>query len=604
MAIMLKCIGRRRHGIMKNNYSLIGIIYRNTYEYFKKARIWALIEQGAFFSRAFILVWRIRVTQYLFEEVISANHGELIASNIIYYLILVGGAMIIEEILSGTSGYLLSKNSYSNMGKFMVDFQAKLGRIKAINFEKADFLDKINRAKECIEYESLGRFTSICLQILGYYLVVIVLTGRYLFQLYPPLILIIIFAFIPSVIGRFIQIKYFKDLEDFDATIRRQADYYKSTIVDRKYFKETRILGGFQFLYQLYKNAVRSMVEKHWKVEKKLFLIQMSLSVISFIGLGIAITLLVNATMNQEISIGAFATVFLALSQIFSLMEELVTDRLNQFGETYVQVANFYRIMDMEEVSTKTEALSIEEGIKTTGISFQYPYGQDLAIDGIDIEIEAGKTYAIVGENGSGKSTLVRLLLGIYSVEQGTINLFGLDTNEILGSSLYRLSSAVFQNFQRYQMTLQDNVWISDMKQLPDTSKVKEALTKSQFVFNDIKLEQMLSPEFGGIDLSGGQWQRVAIARAIHRSYELIMLDEPTAAIDPIEEAHLFNQFRKLTNNKTALIVTHRLASARNADEIIVMEKGKVVEKGTHKQLMALKGIYCHMWHSQEYWYQ
>ncbi|MBF0780648.1 MULTISPECIES: ABC transporter ATP-binding protein [unclassified Granulicatella] len=551
--------------------------------------------------QAVLWIIGLQFTQHVFDLVVS-YHNQSMIQNIVYSLMFVGIIKVCEEIVSGIKRYLLSKNSYSNMGKFMVDFQQKLGKIEAIHFEHSQFLDRINRAKECLEYESLGHFASNCLHILGYYSILIVLTGWYLYNLYPPLVFIVLFAFIPSCIGRVLQIKYANHLEEMTVSSRRQAHYYKKTIVDRQYFKETRLLGGFHFFHTLYKQSIEAIVRTHWKCEKKLFILQLTLSIVAFIGLSAAVGLLVVATLDQEISIGAFASVFVALSQLFSLMDELVMNKLDQFGETYVQVANFYRLMDMEEASNQKGDILVDKGIEANGVFFKYPDNKNMTLKGIHAHIETGKTYALVGENGSGKSTFVRLLLGLYAPKHGQINLFGLDTSCVLGSHLYSSSSAVFQHFQHYQMSLQDNVWISKTTADINVQNIKKALEKSQFK-RKISGECMLSPEFSGIDLSKGEWQRVAIARALYREHELIVLDEPTSAIDPIEEVRLFYQFKNMTKNKTALIVTHRLASAKYADEIIVMSKGKIVEKGTHQQLMALNGVYCHMWKSQEHWY-
>ena len=235
--------------------------------------------------------------------------------------------------------------------------------------------------------------------------------------------------------------------------------------------------------------------------------------------------------------------------------------------------------------------------------SFCYPGRDTAAIDGASLSIASGETIAIVGENGAGKSTLVRLLTGLYGPDEGTVTIGGLDSKKIHPSAVFSGISGVFQRYQRYKMTLGDNVTISSATGTPDDDNIQGALDKAEFNEDGLLLDSMLSPEFDGIDLSGGQWQRLAIARGLYRSSDFIVLDEPTAAIDPIEETRIYNQFKRLAKDKSAIIVTHRLGSTKLADRIVVMDAGKIVDSGTHDELIARPGKYAEMWMAQAAWY-
>lgn len=225
-------------------------------------------------------------------------------------------------------------------------------------------------------------------------------------------------------------------------------------------------------------------------------------------------------------------------------------------------------------------------------------------MDGINLTIREGETLAIVGENGSGKSTLTRLLMGLYLPTAGTIEIDGIDMKTISPKTLYRDVSAVFQRYQCYKMTVRDNTQISD----EESRKAAEGVLRQvDFPIASEKftegMETMLGKDFGGIDLSGGQWQRLAIARGLYRVHDLIVLDEPTAAIDPIEEAKIYRKFAEISKDKTAVIVTHRLGSVHMADRIIVMDEGKIVDMGVHEELMEKKGLYYEMYQAQAKWY-
>ena len=223
------------------------------------------------------------------------------------------------------------------------------------------------------------------------------------------------------------------------------------------------------------------------------------------------------------------------------------------------------------------------------------------------MNIKKGETVAVVGENGSGKTTLVRLLTGLYLPSEGDILYGKANTKTASVHSLFKNISAVFQKYQRYQMTLRENIAISDMAGIASDAAldgicVQAGVEKTTNSFYN-GYDTMLSREFDGVDLSGGQWQRVAIARSFFRSHQLIVLDEPTAAIDPIEETKIYNRFAEISKDKTAIIVTHRLGSVKLADRILVMKQGKLVEHGTHTELMEAGGEYARLYKSQEQWY-
>jgi ATP-binding cassette subfamily B protein len=227
-------------------------------------------------------------------------------------------------------------------------------------------------------------------------------------------------------------------------------------------------------------------------------------------------------------------------------------------------------------------------------------------VDNVSIEIKPGETIAVVGENGAGKTTLVRLLTGLYTPTSGKITLNGMKTSEVNNKSLFDGISGVFQNFQRYKMTLGENIKISDFFNFYQTDLV---LSESGVDFennNTFPNEKntMLSREFDGIDLSGGEWQRVAIARGLYRRHNIIVLDEPTAAIDPIEESRIYRKFVEISKEKTAIIVTHRLGSTKIADRVIVMDKGKIINIGSHDELMQNCKLYSEMFNAQAVWYK
>lgn len=261
------------------------------------------------------------------------------------------------------------------------------------------------------------------------------------------------------------------------------------------------------------------------------------------------------------------------------------------------------RFLNEEKEMGREEELSKVGDIVLKNVSFKYPNAKENSLSNINLTIKAGTSLAIVGENGAGKSTLTKLIMGLYTPSEGVVQYGAEDIAKYSNTSKFKNISAVFQKFIKYKLSAEDNVRISDIS---SQDSIESASSKINLSFEDFKInnETMLCREFGGQDLSGGQWQRIAIARGLYRPHDLIVLDEPTAAIDPIEEANVFSTFKKLSNDKTCIFVTHRLGSTQIADKIIVMENGEIVEEGTNQELINLKGKYYHLLESQAKWYE
>ena len=241
-------------------------------------------------------------------------------------------------------------------------------------------------------------------------------------------------------------------------------------------------------------------------------------------------------------------------------------------------------------------------------VSFTYPGTDTAAVDGVSVDLVPGTTVALVGVNGAGKTTLAKLLLGLYVPSSGDVMRGTVNTRDATRQDIRERTSAVFQNFQRYQMTLRDNVVLADVTRAEDEEAVIQALERggvpAELWQGAEGLDLMLSREFGTRDLSLGQWQRVAIARGLFREHDLILLDEPTASIDPLEEQAVYERFMEIAAGRTAILVTHRLGSARLADRILVMRDGRIVEDGTHRQLLERRGLYHEMFTAQADWYE
>lgn len=245
--------------------------------------------------------------------------------------------------------------------------------------------------------------------------------------------------------------------------------------------------------------------------------------------------------------------------------------------------------------------------IVADNVSFAYPGSDHTVVQDVSLRIRPGERIAIVGKNGAGKSTLVRLLTGLYLPDSGTVCLDGIDSASEAALTLRGQIGAVFQDYVPWQLTARDNIGIGNLAMIDDDSALVEAADRAGIA--DLvdslpdRLDTWLGREFGERDLSGGQWQRVALARAFVRESRLLVLDEPTAALDPLAEQRLFERFASLTEGRTAIMISHRLGPARYADRVIVMDAGRIVEAGHHDDLIRHGGLYARMFAAQSEWY-
>ncbi len=260
--------------------------------------------------------------------------------------------------------------------------------------------------------------------------------------------------------------------------------------------------------------------------------------------------------------------------------------------------------MDLPEDKGEAEHLSGEqEELRAVNVSYSYPNKESKAIEDIRFTLAPNETIALVGANGAGKSTLIKVLMGLYKPDTGSVTSGSTDLSHIETGERYNRISAVFQDFSKYGMTVGENISLCedpDRKRINDLTEDLD-LTK---LLKNIPEGQILAKDYGGIDLSGGQWQQLAILRGYYKQGQVVFLDEPTSAIDPLTEQKLYDAFRKMLQGKAGVIITHRLSAAALADRIVVMKDGKIAEEGTKEQLLERKGIFRKMWDAQKSLYE
>lgn len=558
---------------------------------------------GIFFGVTFGL--NVLVTQIFLDAVYdAANH--LVIRNVMITLILFLTVKVINNLLVAVVNHTGNVERSRIMGYMRSEINKKSAMIDPIEYENPKRLDDITKATNGLE--AAISFHDTTTGLFTFYLPYFIFMGFYLFALQPMLLLSLLFVFVPVLISQILRSTLFSELEDKSAPIRREFDAYNEAISGKNFFKETRLLGTFNYFKDLLMQSLNHLNQSIWHTQKKSALIDLGFNILSLLGYGGILLLLVRYLLNGDISVGAFAAVFGSIGMMFAMMKEIIDWHIGDIAKNFGQIRNFLRFLDITSDDRPDANISKNGVIQLQNASFRYPNADKDSLKNINLTINSGETIAIVGENGAGKTTLVKLLTGLYKPTVGTVKIDGHDTYDINYQSLFKKVSGVFQKYQRYALSLRENVAIANFNEESNQAKIERLLDENN-VDRDNKaifpngLDTMLSRDFDGVDLSGGQWQRVAIARGFYRDSNMIVLDEPTAAIDPLEESAIYNKFIEVTKDKTAIVVTHRLGSAKIAQRIIVMQDGEIIEIGNHDELVKYGGEYAQMYKAQSEWY-
>lgn len=563
----------------------------------------------AFFSVVIIsVIYALCIlgTMVYLQKFLDSVEGYIFKQNslegLIFFFLIYGGLLIGAEVMNSilnlTGEYIGQKCN----GIFSRHLNKKLYHIEPIFFEDPDRLNELEKANAG---KSSVTFTlMLSIMVIFFYGVYLIGVSYYLITLKPIFVLSVFLVFVPLLINFLLRSKWFSQLVDESAPYQRELNHYQDCLTGRRYYKETRLLGAVPFFTKKFREVLSILNLKAWRTDFKATRNELLMRLISLVGYGVLLTLLIDAAVKGEISIGAFAAIFASIAGVMELIEELLNQQIKTIFQSIGPSRNYFQVLDWPE-RNGTEAFNgIHRHIELKDVHFRYPNANQDALQNINLSIKKGETIAIVGENGSGKSTMSKVMLGLYLPTEGSIFYDEKPTSNLSFSTIFNYHSAVFQSYLKVGLSLEENIRLSEWY---SSAQVESSLEEAGLDLNIGSFPQgkdtVLSREFGGVDLSGGQWQRVAIARGLYRDHNIIVLDEPTAAIDPLEEQRVFEQFMQISKDKTAILVTHRLGSARIADRIVVMEHGQIVEIGTHVELIALDGKYSQMYRAQADWY-
>jgi len=478
-------------------------------------------------------------------------------------------------------------------------------RLSLICYENTETNNMLKRAKNCIEQE---RFSDLSLSVFNILAEILKVTGTLLVlaKFHPILAVVSLVSVLPYFMIRLIRGKEFYELKRYQAAGERRRNYLYHLFGDKRAVKELRIFGIENYIEQKMYETRDKINREVWDFKKHDIFGLLFCELFCQSGYLLSIVITIMLLLHKVLDFGILAAALAAVTS-FQTAAKYFLISLGRIPECAAFVKDYYDFMDMEEPVQGTEKFYPDfDRIKLQQVCFSYPSQTDQAVSNLSFEIERNEVVVIVGNNGSGKTTLVKLLTGLYKAQQGQIYYGTQDLASLDPEEFYKHVSLVSQDFIKYELSVRENVGIGDGKNMEDTDKICKLLKQvglKEFTSRD-SVNQLLGSEFGGRDLSTGQWQKLAIARGILKESSVIFLDEPTAALDPLMETSILKMFLQIAQGKTAIIVSHRIGICKNVDKIIVMKDGEIAEIGKHQELLDKRGEYYRLYTMQQKWYQ
>lgn len=393
---------------------------------------------------------------------------------------------------------------------------------------------------------------------------------------------------------------------------RRYSYYSDEVLCNREAVYERTLFGYVDDVTNRYYESFETASKIQLKVLLKTRLTTKATSILLLTITMITALTLIEPVLDGVVSSGMFMGIIAALMGMAKTLGWQLQDATKNIAEAQEYMDDLTTLLKLESAEGATDLPDKEplafRDLEFRNVRFKYPNGDKYVLDGISFKIEHGKHYAFVGVNGAGKSTITKLLTGLYDEYDGEILINGKELQSYSASTLKALFSVIYQDFSCYQISLFDNIAIGNISHKTEDSRILQAALDVGLNEAINEMQDGIKTQLGkideiGVDISRGQWQKIAIARSSISAAPIKILDEPTASLDPLSEHQLYRQFKEIMTGKTAILISHRLGATRLVDEIFVLDKGIVAERGCHSELMKRKGIYAHMFDQQREWY-
>jgi ATP-binding cassette, subfamily B, bacterial len=573
------------------------------------SRYWTVAWMILLLVQGLIPAASISLTPQAINALVSVTGSGISAANIQKVIVPVGlmaGIMLVGEVLNSGAEWIRTAQSELVQDYITGLIQKQSVAVDYGFYEYSEYNDKLDRAREGASGRSLALLenTGRLLQNTVTLFAMAAILIPYGFGL--PITLVI------SAFPAFYVLTYLNKIQyqwsRRTTTDRRWLTYYDYLLTNNATAAEVRLFDYADYFQVSYHNLRRRLRHEQFHLLKLQTLGRFVATIIALLISGGAIAWIGRQVLLGILTLGDLALFF----QAFSQGQGIVKDLLSNLGQIYrnsLFLGNLFEFLQIQPKIVDPQnsvpiPSTLKQGIRFRQVTFRYPGIEEPVLDNFNLMLPAGKIVVIVGDNGAGKSTLIKLLCRFYDPESGSIELDGIDIRKFSLKELRRLITVLFQSPIPYYTTVSENIALGDIWAASSQVEI-EAAAKASGIHDKIMrmpkgYETMLGKLFPeGSELSGGQWQRLALARAFFRRAQIIILDEPTSAMDPWAEHDWLERFRTLAHDRTAVVITHRFTLAMQADIIHVMRAGRIVESGNHDQLLAQDGLYAQSWKSQ-----
>jgi ATP-binding cassette subfamily B protein len=554
---------------------------------------------------ALLPVLMLSVSKRILDAIQTRFNGRPLPAEFWYLVAAEFGLAALGGVLGRTIGYFdaLLADRFTKYTSVRVIEHAS--RLDLSSYEDPAFYDKLERAR----VQATDRIAMIqAVGALLQQLIAAVTLSASVFWFSPWLLVLLVVAVTPAFLGEshFAFLGYSQNIRQ--TPVRRQLDYLRVLGASKESAKELKLFNLSSFVTGEYSRLSNQIYEQNVRLARRRLWAGALLSLLSTSGYYGAYAYVIYRTVTGDLTWGALTFLAGALAgasnniqTIFSTFSSIADQSL-----FLTDLVEFFAVRP--RLTSKPGALPaprpIRDGFTFENVSFAYPGTKRLVLDRLNLRIEPGERVALIGENGQGKTTIVKLLTRLYDPTDGRILLDGIDLRDYNIEDVQSEIGVIFQDFMRYEMTARQNIAVGRIGASDYDGSIERAARKSLADAVIARLpqgyDQLLGRRFeGGMDLSGGEWQKIALARAYLRDAQLLILDEPTASLDARSEYEVFQRFAELTRGKMALLISHRFSTVRMADRIVVLESGRIVEQGSHSQLMALGGRYAGMFELQ-----
>ena len=541
------------------------------------------------------------VGKLIFDAIIQiTTHGEKDYSelwqSVVIEFILVVLSDLVGRAISLTDGILGDQYNINSSIKII----KKTNEIDISLLENSEFYDKLDRART----QTAGR-VDLMSNVLGQAQTTISIFSLVVGLIYfePYLIILLVLSIFPSFINevRFSQQQY--SLARSWTSERRELDYLRFIGANDKTAKEIKLFGLTSFLVERFE----TLATRYFKLNKSLVVKRSSygflFNVLGSISYYAAYVFIIYRVLSGGISLGELTFLSGSFNRLMSSLRDFFS-KFTRISESALYLKDYFDFIDIStEYKSKNEVPMPEKikiGFEFKNVYFAYPESDNQILNDVSFTIKAGEKIAFVGQNGAGKTTLTKLLLRFYEPTSGEILLDGININQYNKANYQEYFGVLFQDFFRYEFSVKENIAIGKIDEINNNERILKAaeLSLADEVVAELKYgyEQQLGKRFAkGQELSGGQWQKIALARAYMKNAEVMILDEPTSALDAKAESEVFERFIGLIKDKTSVIISHRFSTVRQADRILVLQEGKILESGTHQELMENNQLYAQL---------